>query len=565
MPKPRVISLEPISKRAKAKVKVRRASQERGNGPILPQPVSRTNTDSSTTSGRRTSDLDPPLSPAPSDITSASATSNSTQSFQLVNSPPSISGSSHVDSENRSSLTSLSSQTITTTAELLKQGALPGDIIPIKVSVTHTKPNARGLVIVTLYRQGRIDMHPAIPLVPKGKGKKAQYEDIYPRSKTGLGGLYLSNGSPSSAYRKDLCQSTAMMVVNPQTLTAEIKASVRLPENAFPTMTNVPGGMIVFRYYVEIVIDLCGKLGEARFLPRLTAPQPSFHDTTDHSNQITSNWANNILDTAQLRRTKSVIDVTFPLIVGSKDSTRDARRWATDRQQCPQNLGVQQNTNVRPSSRDLDYEDQGDGDADYSEHFVDPNLDTIYVPPPSLLIPPPEPEEDEEEVDEKTRLRRQEALLLPSQPPEDDPSSSVADVSTPSAPFITEESELYHLHGSDDCGVGPSTPYVAPSAFSTRSVDTIIAQGEPSHDPPAFGGDTSHSNEDDKRDLERQRLLALASAPPDANTGGDQQMSSTLAVDFTPTAPVLDAEDEYIVQTLNHVNLGGEHLPRYQR
>jgi hypothetical protein len=231
IPKPRVISLEPILKRGRVKVKVRHASLEQTRDTPSRRQISRTNTDSSTHSNRPLSEIQPPQSPAPSEDTAVSRNSTSTNSFQVVNHTDSGYAPSRKDSEARSSTTSTSSQTITATTELERQGALPGDTIPIKVTVIHNKPNVRGLVIVTLYRQGRIDLHPAIPVASKGKNRRAEYEDIFPRSKSGLGGLHFSNGSPSSVFRKDLSQSTATMIVNPKTLTADVKTSIKLPDN----------------------------------------------------------------------------------------------------------------------------------------------------------------------------------------------------------------------------------------------------------------------------------------------------------------------------------------------
>ena len=122
-------------------------------------------------------------------------------------------------------------------------GALPGDTIPVKVKVEHSRA-ARGIVIATLYRQGRIDMLPSLPLVSRGKDKKPEYEDVYPKSKTGLGGLYFTKGAPNMAFRKDLTQTSTVMIVDPQTKTADLRFNVQVPNDAFPTIDNIPGGMI---------------------------------------------------------------------------------------------------------------------------------------------------------------------------------------------------------------------------------------------------------------------------------------------------------------------------------
>jgi arrestin-related trafficking adapter 9 len=564
-----VITLEPIAKRGRVRVKVRHASLEKTKDATSRTQFSRTNTDSSTHSNRPISQIQPPLSPAPSEDTTVSRNSTSTNSFQVVNHADAAYAPSRKDSEAQSSTTTASSQTITATTELEKQGALPGDTIPIRVSVIHNKPNVRGLVIATFYRQGRIDLHPAVPLVSRGKTKKAEYEDIYPRSKSGLGGLHFSHGSASSVFRKDLSQSTAMMIVNPQTMTADVKTSIKLPDNAFPTMSNVPGGMITFKYYVEVVIDLCGKLGEPRFLPRLTSMEPGFTDGAENINQSNSDWANNILDTLQLRRTKSVVDFTFAVIVGTKDSGRISNSRVREDNTAYEGSGTEYHPDEVGYPGDEDYYDANAdyyGDWDGGNEYEgleqapahDPNQNEQSM---QLMLPPP----PEEPVDEKERLRRQEALLLPSQPPEEGGPSRAAEASAPSAPYIPQDTGSYSYRGQLNEEAGPSGRQIRHSAMSTRSVDTIVSGAAAgTSDPPTFDVDTSRRLQDDKQDLERQRLMAQASAPPeDDNDLSDGQQF--LANDHIPTAPALDEADEYNAHTINREYTSSEHLPQYWR
>jgi arrestin-related trafficking adapter 9 len=546
-------------------VKVRHASLEKAKDATSRMQFSRTNTDSSTHSNRPISEIQPPQSPAPSDDTAASRNSTSTNSFQVVNHTDSAYAPSRKDSEAQSSTTSISPQTITATTELEKQGALPGDTIPIRVSVIHNKPSVRGLVIATLYRQGRIDLHPEIPLVSRGRTRRAECEDIYPRSRSGLGGLHFSHGSASSVFRKDLSQSTAMMIVNPQTMTADVRTSIKLPENAFPTMSNVPGGMITFKYYVEVVVDLCGKLGETRFLPRLTSMEPSFTDGADNTNQSNSDWANNILDTLQLRRTKSVVDFTFAVIVGTKDTGRIPNSRARE----DNNTHEGNSTKYHPGetghpgdedyyNTNVDYYGDWDGSNEYDDSEQAPAHDRNQNQPSMQLMPPPSLEEP---VDEKERLKQQAALLLPSQPPEEAGPSGAAEASAPSAPYIPEDTASCDYHGQLNGDAGPSVRQVSHSTMSTRSVDTIVdGAAAGASDPPTFDEDTSRRLQDDKQDLERQRLMAQASAPPedDNDPGGGQQFSAN---DHMPTAPVLDEADEYNARE----HTSGEHLPQYRR
>ena len=584
-PRPKVISLEPISKRGRVKNKVVTPSIDQQLRRETPLSRSRTNTDTSIsvrtmaeTRPETVLEDEPPRSPAPSESSQASIATESSQSFRIVQQQaPSTNGNS-VKSGERSSTTSISDAAITATTELLRPGALPGDNVPIKVTVRHTKP-VRGIALVTLYRQGRIDMHPVLPLGPQTKGKSLEYEHLYPRSKTGLGGLHFSNATPSSIFRKDLSQSTAPMIINPATLTAEIKANVKLPEDAFPTIVNVPGAMIMFKYFVEVVIDLCGKLNESRLLPKLslTTPSSSFapDGTFNQGRNLTSNWADRIIDTDPVRRTKNIVSCVFELTVGSRDTSRAAKKWKQ----------VEQESNYE----DQPYGEHGWEDPYYyyggynhewSEEewrawYADSHHDHNYWPdhghadqyPPQQYVPPPQPEE---QVDEKTRLRRLEEQLLPSQPPQDGqpgPSSSApvegsGDIAT--APWIPEE-----RYGA---GAGPSRPPPSGSGVSSHSVETVIPSrsSRPESEPPQFEPSASHGPGDDKQDLERRRLMAEASVPPgddEAEAVGESSSSSSSApVNGEASAPTLHVDDEYHI-----LNAGGppadhgEHLPQYHR
>lgn len=556
-----MISLEPIIKRGRVKAKVKQTSLDKVRESSSLRVMKRIETDDSQLSNPSFVDQ-PPLSPTPSDISSSSAITTSSQSFQIVNHSPPTTGASPGNSETKSTSTSISGKVITVSTEILKPGALPGDIVPLKISINHTKPNVRGLIIVTLYRQGKIDMHPHIPVTSRSRGKRPEYEDIYPKSRTGLGGLHFSNSSPSSIFRKDLCQTSAMMVVNPHTLTADVRASVRVPDDAFPTMANAPGGMIEFKYYVEVVIDLCGKLGESRLLPRisLTSPPQSFTNTngTDNGFQVTSNWADNILDTAQLRRGKNIVVCLFEVTVGSTDSTRVPKKWnGVPRAESHQSSNIHE-TDQPPVEEGYDgdhgnYSEQY-GYADWAEYQGQWQETQMPVP---RFVPPSEPEE---EVNEKTRLRRQEALLLPGRPPEDS-LSHAGDASAPSAPFIPEADGLFENHGTHEGGEGSYLERITPSTTSARSVDTIIPSYSNPH-PSTVNGYHTDPAPDDKQELERQRLMIEAGAPPADDDEG--AAGPSVPID-APSAPVVTEEDEYNAHTLHNDHEAGDNLPRYRR
>ncbi|KIW94437.1 uncharacterized protein Z519_04413 [Cladophialophora bantiana CBS 173.52] len=560
-PKSRVITLEPVSKRGKVKV-VKPASSLTTQTTSSPGagPLSRNNTQHSTNSRSTQSIGNPPLSPAPSEETmQTNATPVSSPSFQIADdvSPPQ--NPSPQNSDARSNTTSSSSaNTITATTELPRHGALPGDTIPIRVSIAHTKADVRGMVIATLYRQCRIDMHPPLPLPNRsGKDKKMEYEDVYPKSRTGLGGLYFSAASPNSVFRKDLAQTSTMMIVNPATMTADITTSIKVPDNAFPTIANVPGDMISFTYHVEVVVDLFGKIGETRLWPRLTSSEPTFSQSSDAGNQITSEWSLHILDTAPLRRTKSVVSFEMSLVVGTQDSSRKRRQnkqveYQHSRDTTQESEQGWQDWQYYNEAYDGQYYDEAGYpyyDGYGHDYGYDQNSQAFYPTPAPETIPPPAPEE---EVDEKTRLRRQEQLLFPSEPPLEGESSNSPLRYAPTAPNLTSNPL------PNDGSMTPSTLHAPGSVASARSGDTIRPYSTSPPPPPSSTSGAGHT--DDKQELERRRLLAQTSGPPseeEAHVAGAAAVNS-----LAPTAPMMD--DEYSVQILNHDHTGPE-LPQYER
>lgn len=192
-PKSRAIYLEPLTRRGKVK-KIKQSSSVNTHDSTASNALSRQETTNSRSTRSSPPVQKPPLSPAPSEETVETRESTSTRSFHIVEQVPSSQRKKSDNSEPRSSTTSTSAHTISATTEITRHGALPGDTVPVRVKIEHTKA-ARGVVIATLYRQGRIDMLPALPVVNRGKDKKPEYEDVYPKSRTGLGGLYFTNGS----------------------------------------------------------------------------------------------------------------------------------------------------------------------------------------------------------------------------------------------------------------------------------------------------------------------------------------------------------------------------------
>ncbi|KAJ5759056.1 hypothetical protein N7520_006212 [Penicillium odoratum] len=550
-PKARIVTLEPVSKRSRSKAKGKAPSPENTTAPD----TSSIDTPVSATAG---SDHRPPLSPSPSNVSSSSRPSNSSQSFQIASDPSSSTSTGGRNSEARSATPSVTDKTITAKAEVLRAGVLPGDTLPIKVTINHCKQvrSAHG-IIITLYRQGRIDIHPSIPIGNNANGKKPIYEDCYPRSRTGLGGLTLGTTRNSSTFRKDLSQSFAPLIVDPTNLTAIVKTSIRVPEDAFPTITRVPGAMINFRYYVEIVVDLRGKITSPdRFIPRFNmvsggstfSPSGQILNPADaNGNAITANWAGNILDTDRVRREKGVISVAFEVVVGTRDSKRGQipiERTLSTAEESTMSQAPQTSSNHVNNGDVEEWPEGSPGEYDQEDPMFFEEAWAEYPEDYSQQLPPPGPmaahPEVEEPVDEKTRVRRHEEGLLPSQPPDEDEAGPSAEMSVPTAPVLPEDHHLqdyYHVSGEDAMS----------HVQSAESLQTVVVNGNaPEPSGPSAPGD-------DKQELERQRLMqqvSAPSAPPLEESNGEG-----------PSAPVFDEDDQLVGGTAH----ADESLPRYQR
>lgn len=346
-PKPKVVSLEPVSKGIKSKGSATR---------VKPIGTAHQGFTPTADSAELRSSGDPPQSPARSDTSSISATSSNGFSWQIRSSTSIAKNSSEeIEPSNLGG--------INATIEVLRGGCLPGDSLPVQVSVNHIKAvkSLQG-IIITLYRLARVDTHPAIPLGPRTEDKKPEYEDYYPKSRTGLGGLSLTSAGSSRAFRQDLNQTFAPLIVDPRSLTAVVKTSLQVPEDLFPTISNVPGQMISFKYYVEVVVDLRGKLAsQDRVRSQLAFvngaggyghgdPQVN---GVDGSSGLVFPLASGFgcLDTSQIRREKSVVSWPFEVVVGTKDSDRK-RCKTSEKPFTPDTECAQQTTRLAGTGRE---------------------------------------------------------------------------------------------------------------------------------------------------------------------------------------------------------------------
>ncbi|KAL2257078.1 hypothetical protein VTK26DRAFT_691 [Humicola hyalothermophila] len=424
--------------------------------------------------------------------------------------------------------------TITATVELLKGGCLAGDVVPVKVSVQHIRriKSIHG-VIVTLYRLGRIDSSPALlsKELAEGDARRSGKDEYYPRSKTGLGGLSLSAAGSCSMFRKDLSQAFAPLIIDPDTLTANITTSVRVPTAVFPTIQGVPYEMISFKYHVEVIVDLGGKLANQIQTNKLSSPRvggaagPLGMTGRPYDGDVTSltSWGTSIIDTDRLRRQKGVICVVFEVIVGTADTSRVRGKGPMKSSTSIQTVPFPQSESYDGSKGETHHwpgspNNEGCASGEHPQEYTpSPQANTpqpypYWDSPPSQpspsaphYIPPPEIP-DENTLSEKERVRRAEQRLLPSQPP--DP--PVAGLST------IQPADIENIYDADDQIPNPGPSHVS----EPHAANAPIASEDPSAptleelSAAAENSAVSHDPTEDKQELERRRLLAEASAPP---------------------------------------------------
>ena len=513
-PKAEMVSIDVRYKRAKAKAGKQKKEVRLREGENS-DPVSSMSGEYTEHCDNRQVDSDPPRSPVPSEISSAATTDSTSSNVSCSITSPMRT----VIEGGEDAIVNPLQDSISAKIEVLQGGCLAGDSFPVKVSIKHnTAVKSMQGIIITMYRQGRIDTHPAIPLGPQRRGEKPKYEDYYPKSLTGLGGLSLTSAGSSRSFRQDLNQIFAPLIVDPQSLTAVINTSIQAPVHLFPTINCVPGAMVSFKYYLEVVVDLRAKIGsQDRLRPHLSMTSGLQHGYGDakmtkieYSDGVSyaSTPGFNYLVTDQLRRTKGVVFTRTEMIVGTKDSSRKRQKQREGDSAVDKNRSL--NTSAVLGVEITQHQDIEPGlGENYTEesHYPSP-LVSNQEQPLIDIIPAPEIEED---LDEKGRLRRAEERLLPSAPPpqDEEPSSSTAPI--PSAPIADNEEDFVRRYGQD-------------------------------HPAPAYDGP-----QDDKLELERQRLLARASAP----NPEDYTVESTSATAagtphiVQPSAPVLYEDDVF--------------------
>lgn len=487
-PRERTITLEPISRRSRARTQAKKmvdsADRKSIKGDSSQQSVEREQSDSLTTTSSPSlrAIVEVPQSPAPSDLSLENVARRSEPSSNTTSRPSqrdsNVTYPRPNDFDSASTVALPPSRTITATVASLSGGCLRGDYLSVKVHVNHTK-HVKSLhgVIITLYRQARVDMHPSIPIGPIEKGKERKYEDYYPKSMSGLGGLSLSGAGSNHVFRKDLSQTIVPLIVDPSSLTADVTGKVHVPDEAFPTISTVPGAMISFRYYVEVVLDIQGKLSsQDRNLGNLggLASTMAQGGELERDRQGINGFGVPVVDTATVRRDKGVVACTFEVVIGTRDTRRKGKKKVEiaaepePEQRYPPEVdthaGAAHQAGDGTEWRDyaaaqayhhLQYNayPHAHGYGAYSEYNGYDGYDVYngsqaaYFPETEYSLPPPVPMpviEDESQLSEKERIRRAEARLLPSQPPGFEEAGPSGGTNGATAPYLPEEQHDGH-------------------------------------------------------------------------------------------------------------------------
>ena len=542
-PKPRVVTLEPLPNPARANV-VRRLTSTSNVAQRSASSIS----GKSRIDGQRRShaptpvpvegDARSPASPVPS---APSSLSVSSAGRQEPDSPSEPRASQSSQDATALSQTSTDKQIITASIEVSKAGAMPGAVVPLHIFLQHTKKiRSPAGVIVTFYRQARVDMHPNFQAVhgeSQDNSKKPQ--DYYPRSKTGLGGLSLAAAGSSQVWRKDLSQSVSPLYVDEQTMTAVIKANVEIPEDVFPTISNTPGDMITFRYFVEVIVDVHGKwppgVGMSGFGPSTprSFTSTSIEGRLGEARPHLTNEGQAFFYPADM---KGAIRVHCEIAIGTRDSQKDnvhRRQTSTE----PRASSTEPRVGSLPptagsNEQHLQSPDSAHGFGDgydpgfYDPRYYDPRFydyhhsNTYDSNDPHFgegywdyrqqyrLVSPPPNIPEESHLTEKERLRRAEQSLLPSRPPGADDALDVLADHAPSAPFLAEDGHY-----------GPSAPPYAEATSSTsRQVDLSPQTHRSKSRIEGLSNDFDPTREVSPDGA--QETTALTATPPSSSTDG---------------------------------------------
>lgn len=137
--------------------------------------------------------------------------------------------SSSSDKSKSRSPESSSDKTVSISVSLARSGYVMGEVIPVKIALEHYKPYYHAAgIITTLVRICRV------------------------------GSTSDTEGNPIEKFRKDICQNVSPLYVDPDTLKAHVLVHLKVPPDAFATF-NPPNQLFSFQYYIEVMVTLSRK------------------------------------------------------------------------------------------------------------------------------------------------------------------------------------------------------------------------------------------------------------------------------------------------------------------
>lgn len=289
---------------------------------------------------------------------------------------------------------------ILVTMELGQRGFLRGELIPVRLSINHLKQvqDTRG-IIVTLVRVCRID-----------HGPQSYFE----------------------SFRKDLQQLVIPLFVDPVTFSLEISTSLRVPADAFPTITGCP--MVSFQYFIEVMLNLSGKP-----LALENGPMANLV-TQDDSSLLSPGGVNGasfnfqagqdrseFINTDKFKRLKKFLQMTTEVIIGTHRLEKPATQVST-----PENMALVQEQSMSLGSTPTSQVPQTYARPQNVINSVPELVELSNFPIPPYLESPNSIHEtapnyfgrgmtavtmpELEPSNEKDRMRQHEASLMPSEP-----------------------------------------------------------------------------------------------------------------------------------------------------
>lgn len=369
--------------------------------------------------------------------------------------------SNHTNNSDHSSSSNENSSPIRLAVDIPQSGYLRGELIPIKIKVSHYKPIqlANGIV-VTLIRLCRVDNGPETPI---------------------------------QSFRKDLSQSITPLYIDPETLSYEVNTSLRVPVDAFPTILG--SDIVSFQYYIEVLANVSNK----NIIPSNISQTNDKTSGTKFSNSIVFDLDltrerdlnkniehSTFINVDKFKRAKNLLGLNTEIIVGteraikSKENIGKRTILQNSRQQNAENVTVENDplildmlsqSSISPLSITSINNNNGNNNEIIDQNTTDGN------------------------ISEKEALRlKEESLLLPSDPfPV--PSYSSNNISSETTPLPSSISNFDPIiTSSPSAPPAPSSPI---NYSSINSSNNFIATTE------------------DKQELERRRLQSLESEPPE--------------------------------------------------